>query len=216
MWHSHTRLCYHSCMRIIAGTAGGTFLIMPKGPPIRPTPDKVKQAIFSSLGDRVVEARVLDLFAGTGALGLEAVSRGAKQATLVEDSRFTVEACEQNATKTGLEARVLVERADAFRFVELLAHQGTTFDLIFADPPYEKTRDPNASPARKLLNCPGLISILAPGGLLVLEHFKSDPVEATQGWQLTKQLRHGDTLVSLFHGGSDATTTAATSTGNER
>lgn len=185
-------------MRITAGKSSGIVLAMPKGPAIRPTPDKVKQAIFSSLGERVVGARVLDLFTGTGALGLEAVSRGSASARLVDDSRFTVEAANANAVKTGVAENVQVERAEVFRFIEELVQRGEQFDLIFADPPYEKSHRTESSIPRKLLNCSALVSILAPNGVLVMEHFKNDTLEDTPNWKLHRQLRHGDTLVSFF------------------
>lgn len=185
-------------MRIIAGTAGGALLVMPKGPHIRPTPDKVKQAVFSSLGERIVDARVLDLFTGTGALGLEAVSRGAAKALLVDDSRFAVEAATANANKARLNDRVEVVRSEVFRMVDQLAARGDTFDLIFADPPYEKSWRAEQSIPRKLLNCSSLVSILAPDGVLVMEHFKNDKLQPTSNWRLVRQLPHGDTIVTFF------------------
>ncbi len=185
-------------MRIIAGTAGGTFLVNPRGPAIRPTPDKVKQAIFSSLGDRIIGARVLDLYSGTGAMGLEAVSRGATQAVLVDESRFCVEAAEANAAKARLEDRVSVRRADAIRWVEQLAREGERFNVIFADPPYEKSGRREGSVTRILLNCAALVSILAPGGVLVMEHFKDDTLEPLPCWELVRQLHHGDTRVGFL------------------
>jgi 16S rRNA (guanine(966)-N(2))-methyltransferase RsmD len=244
-------------MRIIAGAAGGTFLAIPKGPAIRPTPDKVKQAIFSSLGERIIGARVLDLYSGTGALGLEAVSRGATEALLVDESRFCVEAAAANARKARLEEKVFVQRGDAIRSVEQFSREGQRFDIIFADPPYEKkgtresgrildlppvgTTTPLTRPllqgerrtetqgranflappgertkvrgsvrgqrqdmpregsvTKMLLNCAALVSILAPNGVLVMEHFKADSPEPSSHWQPGRQLRHGDTLVSFF------------------
>ncbi len=192
-------------MRIIAGTAGGTPLAMPKGPVTRPTPDKVKQAIFSSLGERVVGARVLDLFCGTGALGLEALSRGASQALLVDESRFAVDSAMANATRARLEDRAEIRRDDVFRVIEGLAERGDRFDLVFADPPYEKTRGRESSLPKKLLNCSWLVSIVAPTGILVLEHFKGDVFEVPPRWVPGRQLRHGDTVVSLLGPRQDAT-----------
>lgn len=195
-------------MRITAGTAGGTILASPKGPAIRPTPDKVKQAVFSSLGERVVGARVLDLFTGSGALGLEALSRGAASAALVDASRFCMEAVRTNADKARLLDLVEVHRSDSIRFIEQLAQAGKQFDLIFADPPYEKSRRSEASLARKLLNCPALVSILAPDGLLVLEHFKDDSLEAVESWEVQRELRHGDTVVVFLRAPSSTRTTS--------
>lgn len=185
-------------MRIIAGTAGGTLLALPRGPEIRPSPDKVKQAIFSSLGERIIGARVLDLYSGCGALGLEAVSRGAASAILVDHSRFSVEAANANTTRARLERQVEVVREDAVRFTERAGLAGSRFDVIFADPPYEKTGRGERSLARMLLNCPSLVSILAANGELVMEHFKNDALDLPLRWQLRRELRHGDTIVSFL------------------
>src|SRR6476619_3359490 len=121
-------------MRVIAGSAGGVRLAVPKRG-VRPTMDRVKAAIFSSLGEAIIGARVLDLFAGTGALGIEALSRGAASAVFVEDDRQSAQAIEKNLAKTNLEGRV--RNQDVFVFFNDTA---TTekFQIIFADPPYEK------------------------------------------------------------------------------
>lgn len=186
-------------MRIIAGTAGGTYLAMPKGPDIRPSPDKVKQAIFSSLGERIAGARVLDLYCGTGALGLEALSRGADTAVLVDNSRFSVEATRANAEKTRLAEKAEIVRSDAIAWIEQSARSGSQFDIILADPPYEKTPRREGSVTKLLLNCPALASILVPNGVLVMEHFRNDTLEPPPHWELRRQLRHGDTLVSFLY-----------------
>src|SRR5207253_11355855 len=101
-------------MRVIAGRAGGVRLISPKNG-VRPTMDRVKAAIFSSLGETIISARVLDLFAGTGALGIEALSRGAASAIFVEDDRQSAEAIEKNLAKTNLKGRV--RHLDVFDFL---------------------------------------------------------------------------------------------------
>src|SRR5256714_11107929 len=122
-------------MRVIAGRAGGVRLISPKSG-LRPTMDRVKAAIFSSLGERVIGARVLDLFAGAGGLGIEALSRGAAAAMFVESERNAVAAIERNLAKTRPSGRV--RHRDLFDF---LRHAGAAerYEIIFADPPYEKT-----------------------------------------------------------------------------
>ena len=118
-------------MRVIAGISGGIRLVVPKTD-VRPTMDRVKAAIFSSLGARIIGARVLDLFAGTGALGIEALSRGAESVMFVETDLHAIRAIERNLAQTGLTGRI--RRQDVFDF---LNHASTAepHDLIFADPP---------------------------------------------------------------------------------
>src|SRR6266403_1837638 len=122
-------------MRVIAGSAGGVRLAVPKRG-VRPTMDRVKAAIFSSLGDAIIGAPVLDLFAGSGALGNEALSRGAASAIFVEDDRQSAEAIEKNLAQTKLKGRV--RHQNAFDFVRQRSN-AEKFQIIFADPPYEKT-----------------------------------------------------------------------------
>ncbi|PYJ59951.1 MAG: 16S rRNA (guanine(966)-N(2))-methyltransferase RsmD, partial [Verrucomicrobia bacterium] len=124
-------------MRIIGGTAGGRLLKVPKGFDVRPTPDLVRQAVFNSLGARVEDARVLELFAGTGALSLECLSRGAVRAVCVEKSDRHAGFLRRNLATAQLDAALLEVRVqDAFTALAQLAPAGQQFDLIFADPPY--------------------------------------------------------------------------------
>src|SRR4029450_2362813 len=122
-------------MRVIAGTSGGIRLVVPKSD-VRPTMDRVKAAIFSSLGARIIGARVLDLFAGTGALGIEALSRGAACVMFVENDLQAVRAIERNLAQTGLSGRI--RRQDVFDFLNYPS-TSEPHDLIFADPPYDKS-----------------------------------------------------------------------------
>lgn len=123
-------------MRIISGKAGGITLSVPKGE-VRPTTDRVREAVFSILNPLMDRADVLDLFAGSGAFGLEALSRGARDARMVDFSRLSCAAARANLVKTGLEGGTVIQ-GDAVQFVrrELLA--GRKYDIIFADPPYCK------------------------------------------------------------------------------
>ncbi|MGP1470470.1 MAG: 16S rRNA (guanine(966)-N(2))-methyltransferase RsmD [Schwartzia sp. (in: firmicutes)] len=123
-------------MRIITGTARGARLKAPKGIDTRPTADRVKESLFSILGERVRGARVLDLFAGTGGLGLEALSRGAVAAVFVD--RATIPLIRDNAAHTHLLENARFLRQDVFSAVSFLAAAGERFDLIFCDPPYEQ------------------------------------------------------------------------------
>ncbi len=122
-------------MRIIAGSFGGRRLVAPKGLSARPTQDRVREAWFSILGQEVQEARVLDLFAGSGALGLEALSRGAVSATFVEKARHSLEALEKNIATLDVGDATKVMKMDALKFAEGLGEGA--YDLVFADPPYD-------------------------------------------------------------------------------
>ncbi|MBM3858548.1 MAG: 16S rRNA (guanine(966)-N(2))-methyltransferase RsmD [Verrucomicrobia bacterium] len=174
-------------MRIIAGIAKGMTLVAPRGD-VRPTSDRVREAIFSSLGERVVGATVLDLFAGSGALGLEAASRGASAVTFVENARASLDAIERNLESfrrnRGVSCVFRVLRADAFK---LPALEGE-YSLIFADPPY-------GDAAQKFLVLP---LPLAPGGLVVLESAKRDALTPGETWNGKREAIYGDTRVSFL------------------
>ena len=151
-------------MRIIAGSAGSRPL---KAPPdgVRPTMDRVKGAVFSSLGDLVPDACVLDLFSGSGAIGIEALSRGAQSAIFVESNDRCVRGIRENLRRAGLEASV--QTMDVFRFLDLYAG-ADAFDIIIADPPYNKKPD-DPDHASSLVLSEKLAAALRPGGLFVLE-----------------------------------------------
>ena len=181
-------------MRVIAGTAGGVPLFVPKTD-LRPTMDQVRAAIFSALGERVVGARVLDLFAGTGALGIEALSRGAGSVVFVESDRRAVETIRRNLEKTRLAGpAVTLHGAEVFAVLARGWGVSGPFDLIFADPPYAKapgTDDPGA----RLLNDAMLPALLAPDGLLILEKAPGRPLPNPPAWNVTRQRRYGGTEV---------------------
>jgi 16S rRNA (guanine966-N2)-methyltransferase len=121
-------------MRIVAGQFGGRRLVVPKDSRVRPTADRVREAWMSILGEELSGARVLDLFAGSGALGLEALSRGAASATFVELNPPSLRALDQNVATLGAEHLVTVHRGDALRYAERLPEGA--FDIVLADPPY--------------------------------------------------------------------------------
>ncbi len=176
-------------MRVIAGSAGGVRLAVPKRG-VRPTMDRVKAAIFSSLGEAIIGARVLDLFAGSGALGIEALSRGAASAIFVEDDRQSAEAIEKNLAKTNLKGRV--RHQDAFDFLRQTSN-AEKFQIIFADPPYERVRD--ESQTEKLLNNASLPKLLEPNGIFVLEKRPADTLAQTKLWRVIRQKTYGATEV---------------------
>ena len=180
-------------MRVIAGTSGGIRLVVPTTD-IRPTMDRVKAAIFSSLGARVMGARVLDLFAGTGALGIEALSRGAESVMFVENDRHAVGAIERNLAQTGLSGRI--RRQDVFDF---LNHASTAepHDLIFADPPYDKSKLGDAF-TKLLLRNDRLPGRLAPDGIFVLEKRPAERLPSTDFWEVMRRKTYGATETIFF------------------
>jgi 16S rRNA (guanine966-N2)-methyltransferase len=178
-------------MRIIAGSAGGISLRLPRHD-IRPTMEKIRGAIFSSLGDRVIGARVLDLFAGSGAFGLEALSRGAAVATFVDHHRDSITAIQANFEKTRLRGPLI--QLDVFGF---LRSNQERYDLIFADPPYSKQTG-SADPATDLLASPCTPAALVPNGLMILERIAGSPPVDEQVWSIVRAKRYGTTEVLIL------------------
>jgi len=177
-------------MRVIAGSAGGIRLAVPERG-VRPTMDRVKAAIFSSLGDVVIGARVLDLFAGSGALGIEALSRGASSAVFVEEDAQFAEILEGNLAKTKLHG--CVRRQDVFDFLRN-ASSAETFDIIFADPPYERTKSGEPF-TEKLLGNEALPRLLGPNGIFVLEKRPGETLPEIKRWRNIRQKTYGATEV---------------------
>jgi 16S rRNA (guanine966-N2)-methyltransferase len=187
-------------MRITGGQAARRILKVPKGLDVRPTPDLVKQAVFNSLGPRVVGARVLELFAGSGALSLDCLSRGATSALCVEKSRKHAEFTRANARVAGFELNAEVRTQDVFTVVHQLAENSRQFDLILADPPYgeKNVGRRSTSLAQRLLDDPNLPKLLAPGGRFVLGHTKRDTLTLVAPWCEVKLLKHGDSLMRFL------------------
>jgi 16S rRNA (guanine966-N2)-methyltransferase len=193
-------------VRIIGGSAGGAILQAPKGFDVRPTPDLVRQAVFNSLGPRVQGARVLELFAGTGALSLECLSRGAESALCVEKSGRHATFITGNLERARLAADSLQIRVqDAFTAIRQLAADSQQFDLILADPPYgeKNTNRRSNSFAQQLLDDPDLPKLLDTGGLFVLGHTKRDTLDVPPAWQDVKTLKHGDTMMRFLASAAD-------------
>ncbi len=189
-------------MRITGGNAARRLLKVPKGHDVRPTPDLVKQAVFNSLGARVDGARVLELFAGTGALSLESLSRGALSAVCVEKSSRHAEILRGNFLSAGFPPGALQMRVqDVFTAVPQLAASGERFDLILADPPYgeKNVGRRSTSCAQLLLDDPKLPGLLVEGGLLVLGHTKRDTLSVPAHWRERKLLKHGDSVMRFFN-----------------
>lgn len=188
-------------MRITGGKAARRILKAPKGLEVRPTPDLVKQAVFNSLGERVVGARVLELFAGTGALSFECLSRGAVSAVCVEKSQRHAAVLRENYEGSGLPADALQVRVqDVFTVLAQFAETRTEFDLVLADPPYgeKNVGRRSTSFAQRLLDDPNLPRVLASGGLFVLGHTKRDTLDIPNWWFEKKLLKHGDSVMRFF------------------
>ena len=179
-------------MRIIAGALKGRILAPVKGR-TRPTAAKVREAIFSILGGAVVQAQVLDLFAGTGALGIEALSRGAAQAVFVEDHPEALKALARNLESLGIEDRSRVLPLPVAAALRKLAVQGAQFDLVFLDPPY------GGGAAAATLAALAASRLLLPEVAVVAEHSRRENLPEVSG-KLKQQTvrRYGDTQVAIY------------------
>jgi 16S rRNA (guanine966-N2)-methyltransferase len=173
-------------MRVIAGTHGGRELIAPKGRATRPTSDRVREALFSILGD-ITGLRVLDLFAGSGALGIEALSRGAEHATLVDSASSAIATIRRNLDALGLSAEVV--RQPAARFLQAASRDARQYDLVFLDPPYRHA----STLGRELTSA--LTPILADDARVVAESDRRSPLGLELA--LVDERRYGDTLIQI-------------------
>lgn len=180
-------------MRVIAGKARGHRLLTLKGEPTRPTQDRVKESVFNILSATLSDARVLDLFAGSGALSIEALSRGAASARLVESSRAAARVITQNLERTGFRDAAQLWVGDALEAISRLSKQGEMFDLIFVDPPYDRGL------ARRTLRALAESSLLTPETTIVVEHSRKEELDSNvENLQMIRQRSYGDTLVSFY------------------
>jgi len=176
-------------MRIISGKYKGRIVKMPKG--IRPTQNKVRKALFDILGD-VEGLSFLELFAGSGAIGFEAVSRGVRELTLVEYNRNCLLAINKNIESLKLKSCQLYPK-ESGEAIKKIHQDKKKFDIIFLDPPYHRGM------VKKTLQILGAYDILAPNGLVVIQHFKKDSLPETEGdLILFRQSRYGDTILSFY------------------
>jgi 16S rRNA (guanine(966)-N(2))-methyltransferase RsmD len=180
-------------MRVIAGVHRGRRLLGPKGQAIRPTSDRVKEALFSILGERTRGARVLDLYAGTGSIGIEALSRGAAHVTFVESHREGLRLVESNLRQCGLEQSAHICACQARQFFGRSTHGSGPYDIVFCDPPYELA--------------PDLIALanewdrrwLADHAVVILEHGSNTVLPTILGpLSQVKRYEYGDTALTRF------------------
>ncbi len=177
-------------LRVISGSAGGLHLKSPKRHQLRPTQDRIRQVIFSSIAELVPGARVLDLYAGTGSFGIEALSRGAASATFVEQDKEAVQCIRDNLAHCRLAGDVRLSDVPAF----LAQPPAEKFDLIFADPPYDK-RVGSLDDDPLLAELP---AFLAPGGLFLWEHFAGQQVQIAGRWEITRHRNYGETGLTFL------------------
>ena len=177
-------------MRVIAGRYRGRILKAPRGGTTRPTADRVREALFAMLGD-VAGARAIDLFAGTGALGIEALSRGAERVLFVERDRAAIAALRANLTALGLgEEQAPVRREDALDALKTARERKETYDLVLIDPPYGRACEWGRRLSARLP------ALLEPGARLVAESDRRMPLELELA--LSKQRRYGDTEIRIY------------------
>jgi 16S rRNA (guanine966-N2)-methyltransferase len=175
-------------MRVVAGRARGVPLAAPRGTGTRPITDRVKETLFAILGARVLDARFLDLYAGSGAIGIEALSRGAAAATFVEHARPALEALRRNLERTGLSPSARVVALTVERF--LSDANPDRWDLVVLDPPYE---------ARAIvLPLDAVAALVAPEGMVVVKHFWRSEIPPVAGLAATRQRRFGETMLTFL------------------
>jgi 16S rRNA (guanine966-N2)-methyltransferase len=180
-------------MRVIGGGAKGRRLLAPKGQAVRPTADRVKESLFNILPRDFSGKKMLDLFAGTGNLSIEALSRGADRALLVDISERSVAAIKANLQRLGFAERSEVWLAPVARSLRSLARRNETFDYVFLDPPYDQRL------AERTLDIIAQCNVLRESGTLVVEHSRRETVKPAYGsLRLHDQRRYGDTLLSFY------------------
>jgi 16S rRNA (guanine(966)-N(2))-methyltransferase RsmD len=191
-------------MRIISGASKGRKLVTPKTPSLRPTSDRVKESIFNILREEIEGRRVLDLFSGTGNLGIEALSRGAKKAIFVEKGRHALWLIQRNLAQFDLEGRSEILPIDANRAIGILKQRGECFDLIFMDPPYEKGL------IEKTLTKLSSHPIYHKDSIVVIEHHRRERLPPIlNGWNLIRQRQTGETVTSFLTPQEDHASTEA-------
>jgi len=179
-------------VRVVAGKWGGRTLRAPRGTSVRPTTDRVREAVFAILGDIVEGSVVLDLFAGTGAMAIESLSRGAAEAVLVESSPAALGALKANLAALSAEGAVCLP-LDYREAVRRLAAKGRTFDLVFLDPPYGEGL---VGRSAELLSRAG---VLAPGAVVVAERSSRDPEDTVPAERRERtDRRYGEPRITLY------------------
>lgn len=182
-------------VRIIGGRCKGRKLKGPRGLEFRPATGRARTFIFSYLFDRVRDAVVLDLFSGTGSLGLEALSRGAAHVEFVEKSFQNIQLLKDNIALCGFSGQSRINHGDAFQEIIRLRNSDRIFSLILADPPFK------AFFRERIIHSVMESGILEPGGILIIEHDSHDPDNHEHGFRLIRQKQMGQSYISVYHRG---------------
>ena len=181
--------------RVIGGSSRGIPLLTPKGMETRPTADKVKEALFSILQTRMDECSFLDLFSGSGQVGIEAASRGAKEAVLLESSPKALAIIRKNIEKARLSDKVHLMGMDVFRGLDELGRKKQVFDIIYMDPPYDLVEDF----LKKTAALVAKYNLLKPGGLLIVEHKSTDSLEQNViNLTFSRRCKYGMTMITFY------------------
>jgi len=180
-------------LRVIAGLLKGRKLLEIKAQNIRPTSDRVKEAMFSILGNRVINCRFLDLFAGSGSVGIEAYSRGADEVIFIDSNKESIKVLKDNLTITGILDSIEVYNTDYSNAINKLTEKKKLFDIIFIDPPYKK--DIAYDAVKKIFKS----NILSNYGIIIIEQSKKDFVhEKIEAYELVKRKTYGNTLLLFY------------------
>jgi 16S rRNA (guanine966-N2)-methyltransferase len=181
-------------MRVISGEYGGQPLKALKGQSLRPTSAKLRETLYDVLGDRVRGAKFLDAYAGSGAVGIEALSRGAEEVVFLEAHRPAIELIRKNLQILGMQSRFQIIAGPAEKGVERLEQRGSRFKFVYLDPPYSEVRE-----YHRMLRKLGRSSILLPQAEIVAEHLRHTRLEERYGpLALFRLLRHGDSQLGFY------------------
>lgn len=180
-------------IKVVGGIAGGRILKVPRGKEVRPTSNRVREALFNILEEKTVKAEVLDLYCGSGALGIEALSRGAADCVFVDKNRGCILTVRQNIKKLRLPGKVKFFNLEVTAAIRLLDKEKKRFNLIFLDPPYYRNL------GTKTLRSLSHRDILKPIGLVVVEHYQKDLLPPViNSLILFRRVQYGETVLSFF------------------
>ena len=182
-------------MRIAGGEFRGRVLHAPKGLDVRPTQDRVREALFSMLQNEIGGARFLDLFAGSGSVGLEALSRGAATATFVEQSPHSLACIAKNIAVLKVEPRCTTIRADVYAWLAATRDDSLCFDIVYADPPYALGAERGYADMLANLAERGVVR---PGGLFIAEMRQGQTPDTSPAWELCRDRTYGQTRLAVY------------------
>jgi len=179
-------------MRVVSGSARGCKLSSPEGMDTRPTTDRIKETLFNILSPEIYDCSFLDIFSGSGGIGIEALSRGAKKAVFVENSQSAYKVIEANLEKTRLKNKAEIIRADALKAVEMLRAKNEKFDIVFMDPPYMKNF---AWPVMEAIRDGGLLS---KDGIIIVEESSEAQIPEIKGYEMYRTKDYKTTVMSFW------------------